>query len=104
MSEMSLKRAIQGLNQSGASVKIGIVRSGNPLLIALQNDGKVTLGERSLCVPQHLRDYGVKLSIPSLSLSADDATVHGALQSGEKVYLVCLEKEKKYVVIGRVVA
>lgn len=101
MGEVSLKKAIQKLNHGGADVKIGVVKSESPLVIAPENDEKLSLGLGSLCVPEHLTNHSVAVNIPALGLEQGTMQVQGALRKGERVFLVSVAQGKKYVVIGR---
>lgn len=94
-----LKQLIQSLCPDGPGVIEGRVTRASPLQITLANDAKMMLGENSLIVPKHLTNYTVNVASEGSELKT--ITVNGALQQGEKVYLLAYNNGKKYFILGR---
>jgi hypothetical protein len=97
----SLKEAIQNMTPQDSSVIMGKVTSASPLKIQAVNDDKLTIHGNLLCIPKHLTDYTVKCNIPEIGLSNAEITINNALKSGETVYLLRFNKNKKYYVLDR---
>lgn len=66
----SIKEAIQGLVPDGAGVIQGRVTSVSPLVIQAVNDDKLILQESTLCLPKHLTNYTMTVSISGGSVSS----------------------------------
>ena len=118
----SIKGLFQGLVPEGMNIDQGVVLTAAPLTIQLVNDAKLVLNTNTLCVPKHLTNYQVSVSLSGGTVNAEMAeeeehrhklesitligatmTVNNALQAGERVYLLNFNEQKKYYVLGRVV-
>lgn len=107
MAYLSLKEAIQGMQNSDGGIHIGKVVSVSPLQIKVLNDENFKITEKMISIPEHLTDHEVKISIStemhgvSHLLSRKSITVHNALKSGDMVLLASYNHKTNFIAIGR---
>ncbi|MCC8136401.1 MAG: DUF2577 domain-containing protein [Ruminococcus sp.] len=100
--ETSLKGIIQGMMSDSAELMQGTVISESPVKIQMANDEKLIINERIAVIPRHLSDY-----TSEAAFDGEDPlplTVYNGLKTGEKVYVLSLNRGKLYYVLDRVVS
>lgn len=98
--ETSLKGLFQGMIPRDVELLQGTVISTNPLRIQMVNDSKLIISSISTVIPEHLTDHTETITDAS-GVSAQ-ITVHRALQTGDRLHLLSVQRGKKYFVLGRV--
>ncbi len=98
-----LIKQIAGDSVNTCDVYEGTVTSASPLKITLVNDAKIILSSANLVVPEHLREKTTTISFTFNGVTKSKTiTIHSALASGDKVYLLSYNNNKKYFVLDRV--
>jgi hypothetical protein len=126
--QTSLKGLIQEMVPESMSVIQGKVISASPLKIQAVNDEKLILTESIICLPRHLTDYTVEMTVSHTTENETAHThaiqdtytgggsssptthrhnytgrksflVHSALKVGETVYMLSFNQGKKYYIL-----
>lgn len=94
-----LIKTIANGSVSTSDIYEGQVTSTSPLKITLVNDAKIVLSDANMVVPEHLRKKTVTFTIAGYTRTI---TIHEALATGDKVYLLSYNSGKKYFVLDRI--
>ena len=97
---MSLKEVFQSMEVSELGVIRGKVVSTAPLKIQAENDDKLLIHDRLICLPRHLTSYTANCSISGVTESAT-IRINNSLQTGESVFILSFNHGKKYYILDR---
>lgn len=98
-----LIKQIANKSVSSSDIYEGTVTSASPIKITLVNDAKIILSSANMVIPEHLREKigTVTIRVNGVYYSGH-VTIHEALKTGDKVYLMSYNNGKKYFVLDRV--